>query len=313
MSESLINLNLDELSPSLLDAGFGAVGAVDFELAWPLYQEHARHYQNWIDSKKHGEMEYLRRGLERRLNPKLVFPELNSVLAVILPYTPHPIGASGLRYARYLNGPDYHDVIKEKLEKTIQFWISEKKVPDSFRYKVCVDTSSVLERSWAMLCGLGWIGKNTLLIHPKLGSYFFLGIVFMNALSGREPILLKDYCGACTRCIKACPTEALVPHSLDANKCISYLTLEKRGEWEKAPITTKGYLAGCDLCQEVCPYNTKAVRSSPIIEPSPHLELNFETLFNESEEDYRARVLGTSLSRIKYQDFKRNLNATTRS
>jgi epoxyqueuosine reductase len=308
MSALLTKLSFADLAPAFLAQGFGAVGAVDFELALPLYQEHASRYQAWLNAKKHGAMDYLQRGLPRRLDPTLVFPELKSVIAVLLPYSPHPIQANGLQYARYLNGSDYHETIQQKLESAMQNLIAEQTVPKDFRYKICVDTSAVLERTWAMLCGLGWIGKNTLLIHPQLGSYVFLGVVFTNAEFNLGPELLKDYCGSCTRCLEVCPTKALSPHDLDARTCISYLTLEKRGEWE-TPLPTQGFLAGCDLCQEVCPYNTKAMKAIPPEKIAAHLEFDIETLLAETEVAYKARVKGTALSRVKYADFRRNLTA----
>jgi epoxyqueuosine reductase len=308
MSAPLTSLNFSDLSPFFKAAGFEAVGAVDYQKALPLYQEHAERYRNWITTKKHGEMRYLERGLERRLDPTLVFPELKSVIAVALPHDPHPAQVQGLKYARYLNGADYHDSIKQKLEEAIRGLKGAGLVPESFQYKICVDTSAVLERSWALLCGLGWIGKNTLLIHPQLGSYLFLGVVFTNAEFGLAPQLLKDYCGECTRCIRSCPTGALQSHDLDARECISYLTLEKRGEWNQA-YPTSGFLAGCDLCQEACPYNTKAVKVRPQSEMASHLVFDAEILRGETESAYKKRVEGTALSRIKYADFRRNLEA----
>lgn len=312
MSGPRINLDFETLSPFLEGQGFAVTGAVDFEAATPLYQEHAARYREWITAGKQGEMAYLERGLARRLDPKLVFPDLQSVITVAMPYGPHPVGEPTLRYARYLNEDDYHDVMKSKLERAFLQMAEQKLLPDAFNYKICVDTSAVLERTWAVLSGLGWIGKNTLLIHPQHGSYLFLGVVFTNAIFNKEVTLLKDYCGSCTRCISSCPTEALSSHDLDSRKCISYLTLEQRGSWS-APQPLNGFLAGCDLCQESCPYNTKAVKKS---EPSPllpHLVLDADRLKEESEDEYRARVKGTALSRVKYADFRRNLKSVLSS
>src|SRR5690606_9214103 len=127
----------------------------------------------------------------------------------------------------------------------------------TLEWKVCVDTSAVLERSWAALSGLGWIGKNTLLIHPQYGSYLFLAEVLLSVRTGEGPKPLKDYCGNCTRCLSACPTGALEPHWLKSQDCIAYLTLEKRGAWDKNEEFKRKmgtWVAGCDLCQEVCPF-----------------------------------------------------------
>jgi epoxyqueuosine reductase len=291
------------------DHGFPVAGAVDFELAHPEYQKHAARYQAWIENGSHANMEYLKRGLERRLNPKLVFPELESVFTVLKPYSPHPVGDGNIRYARYLDGPDYHEAMKDGLAAAIEAAKKTLMLPENFQYKICVDTSSVLERTWAVLSGLGWVGKNTLFIHPQWGSYVFIGVIFTNLKMQLAPKLLPDYCGNCSRCLQACPTQAFIePHYLESQKCISYLTLEKRGPWEKA-YDTQGFVAGCDVCQEVCPYNSKRVKSTPVESSASYLITNIEKLLAETESEYRTRVNGTALARIKFQDFKRNLLA----
>ncbi|MBC7397745.1 MAG: 4Fe-4S binding protein, partial [Bdellovibrionales bacterium] len=133
-----------------------------------------------------------------------------------------------------------------------------------------------------------------------------------NSVFSEAPKILKDYCGSCTRCLSACPTGALENHDLDSRKCISYLTLEKRGEWEQE-YPLKGFLAGCDLCQDVCPYNSKAVRYTEAEAIQPHLICDLETLSEETEVEYRERVKGTALSRVKYADFRRNLKSVISS
>ena len=294
-----------ELKTIFKNHQFPISGVVDYELAHPQYQAHALRYQQWIQNESHGEMAYLSRGLDRRLNPKLVFPELKSVLVVGKPYSPHPVGSEQIRYARYLNGPDYHEAMKASLQDAM-LEIKQTLGP-AFLYKICVDTSAVLERSWAALTGMGWIGKNTLFIHPEYGSYLFLGVVFTNFEFQAEPKTHPDYCGHCTRCLVSCPTQAFTePHYLESKKCISYLTLEKRGEW-KEQFDTKGFVAGCDLCQEVCPYNLKIVKRTPHEAPASYLITDEAYLKNETKEQYQARVKGTALSRIKFEDFKRNI------
>ncbi len=294
------------LTEILEKEGFPVSGLVDVSAVREEYGRHSSRYAQWIAEGKHGEMGYLLRGLDRRLNPELVFPGVKSVLAVLRPYSPHPVGDEDLRYARYLNGPDYHETIQSGLDRAMNAWKTERGWGEEFQYKICVDTSAVLERTWAVLAGLGWIGKNTLLIHPQLGSYVFIGVVFLNREFGFLPELLKDYCGPCTRCLGACPVGALADHDLDSRKCISYLTLEKRGPFEEN-VELHGYVAGCDLCQEVCPYNTKPVRRSVPVPPAAHLVLDESILLSETEVEYRERIRGSALSRVKYPDFKRNL------
>ena len=291
----------DDLKLRLTENNFPLVGAVDYESIAPLYSEHGERYRSWIDRSFHGDMAYLQRGLERRLDPKLVFPELQSAVVVARPYAVQQVGDASLRYARYLNGEDYHECMKSDLEDVFR--------GSDFKYKICVDTSAVLERTWAALAGLGWIGKNTLLINPQYGSYLFLGVVFTDQKFEQKFEPKKDFCGNCERCLKVCPTQAIVaPHDLDARKCISYLTLEKRGSWDQE-YDTKGFLAGCDLCQEICPYNTKPVRYNTETGTASYLMFDEEKLLAETETEYRQRVKGTALTRVKFADFKRNLKA----
>lgn len=304
MSDQVPTLNFEKLKQDLLAEGFFAVGAFDFSLVESELRFHREQYQKWIAAGYHGSMAYLERGLERRFNPELVMPGAVSAVVVAQAYDPRPVEKDSIRYARYLNGPDYHVAIPEKLERVF------KTIPE-VKSKICVDTSAVLERAFGAIAGLGWIGKNTLLIHPQHGSYFFIGVVLTNAHTFRGSDLLKDYCGNCERCLNACPTQAFpAPHVLDSKKCISYLTLEHRGPVEPSP-QTDGYLAGCDRCQEVCPFNTKSVRIADEVwgdfTVNASIELNQELLAQETEEAYRMRVRSSSLKRVKYADSRRNL------
>ena len=320
LSPSLLN----SLKVAAIEAGFGAASGVDLDLAWPLFQEHVRHYDQWLALGHSAEMHYLVRGRDRRADPRLVFSDAQSVFCVLEPYRKAPAGnldpSRGPRYARYLDGPDYHERIATRLDGVMSA-VSQKYPELHLSWKTCVDTSAVLERSWAALSGLGWIGKNTLLIHPQLGSYVFIGVVLLSEKLGKAPELLPDYCGNCTRCIQGCPTGAIeAPHSLNSNRCIAYWTLEKRGELQLSPQDQKSlgsWIAGCDLCQEVCPFNTKPSRqaarhpeSEPRFENSPLRVDSWEELENETVEAYRARVKGTALSRVKPDMFRRNLQLT---
>lgn len=317
---------MDERGLSLIKAakefGFAEAGVVDLlplvESPDSPFAAHRSRYDEWLSRGFAGEMGYLERGRDRRHDPRIVFPEALSVFCVLWPYRKKPAGRSpeeGVRYARYLEGKDYHDVLKNKLEEFLDRFSSRSESDLSLRWKVCVDTSAVLERTWASLCGLGWIGKNTLLIHPKHGSYHFIGVALLNRGFGAEPKRHPDYCGNCTRCLSACPTQAFVePGWLDSRKCISYLTLEKRGSWDASPeVLTKigNWVAGCDICQEVCPFNQKAVKQDLHNPESEDLGaiavMHWRDLLEESEEDYRVRIRDSSLSRVKPAQFRRNL------
>jgi len=313
-TERITDSSLESLFQAFRDTGFPLVGAVDLELAQADFALHAKRYEEWISAGFHGEMQYLVRGEDRRKNPALVLPGAKSVIAVAIPYRRQPAHAEDAapRYARYLEGPDYHTHLPNLLETPLREWAEREGV----KWKICVDTSAVLERSWAALCGLGWIGKNTLLINPKLGSYLFIGVIFLDRETGRAPAPLPNFCGNCQACITSCPTEAFVsPGKLDSRKCISYLILERRGEWPneaKSQSDKMGnWVAGCDICQEVCPFNLKPsklpetwpsdVRDSALIS-------DWTTLDGESEQEYQARVKTSALSRIKFPDMRRNIS-----
>lgn len=302
--------------------GFPLAGSVDLDLASQAIQPHIAHFDQWLAAGYAGKMDYIQRGRDRRADPRLLFPQAQSIFCVAMPYPKQPAGAEnsskGPRYARYLQGPDYHIEITEKLERVMQAVNSRLSAAQKspLIWKVCVDTSAVLERSWAELCGLGWIGKNTLLIHPRYGSYLFLGEVLLSASTGRAPSPLPNYCGNCNRCLTTCPTQALPsPRVLDSNRCISYSTLEKRGDLA-LPKEQKekfgNWIAGCDICQEVCPFNRKptqeALCNGENIPKNISTELNqWEDLLREDSNAYRERVRHSALKRIKPEQFSRNL------
>jgi len=298
-------------------AGFAEAGGVDLAAAAPFFGEHVARFDTWLADGYHSTMEWLRRGRDRRADPALVFPGAKSIFCVLLPYSARPHGQAdpreGVRYARYLAGPDYHDDISKRLA-TMMATVAPSHA--GLEWKACVDTSAVLERTWAALAGLGWIGKNTMLIHPKLGSYTFIGSVLLNQELGAAPRPLPNWCGSCTRCLEGCPTQAF-PRAgiLDARRCISALTLEYRGETlpEAPDLNTAPWVAGCDICQEVCPFNLKRSRLE-MDSPQPGAQPSrWQELEAESEENYRARIRDSALSRVKYRMFQRNLAAARKA
>ncbi len=345
---------LELLVESARAEGFPLAGGVDIERALEgPFPEHVQRYDEWLRAGHAGAMSYLERGRDRRADPRRVFEPAQSVFCVAIPYEPRPVGSSapavGPRYARYIRGSDYHHDLAERLERAIAAaaarWdavrgaagrsggpaagandsaSAEPRAP--LTWKVCVDTSAVLERSWAALAGLGWIGKNTLLIHPQHGSYLFLAEALLSEPLGRGPSPLPNYCGQCTRCLDACPTSAFTrPQLLDANRCLSYWTLEKRGELALSAADARAvgtWVAGCDLCQEVCPFNTKPARkaeadpappASPSSSASAEWPLTWEEHLRETPEQYKERVKFSALSRVKPQQFRRNLAIALRN
>lgn len=276
-------------------AGVAAVG--------PL-EDFAR-YQEWVDRGMAGEMRYLAdRRAAIRQDPANLLEGVQSVICVGKLYnSAEPDDAHISRYAR---GRDYHDVMREALERMAQ----RLRESEPFEYKICVDTAPLLERSLARLSGLGWIGKNTCLINEPLGSWFFLGeLITTLALPPGSPP--PDRCGSCTRCIDACPTQALVPDgegwTLDARRCISYLTIELRGPIPETFHRAIGDLVfGCDICQQVCPWNSRApVTEEP--EFASRALPSLEAWAAMSEAEFREATRGTPLARPKYPGFMRNV------
>ncbi len=215
-------------------------------------------FKEWLDKGFAGSMGYLHRHAKSRVDVRAWLPSARSVIVVALNYQqptpPRPDDRPRGRVAMYAWGEDYHVVLREKLEVLVARMRAEFAGP--FEAHVCVDTSAIIERELAAMAGIGWIGKNTMVLHPSLGSYFFLGVIITDlslAPDAPEP----DHCGTCTRCLEACPTQAFPqPYVMDARRCISYLTIEHRGEIEPELAAKMGnWVFGCDVCQEVCPYN----------------------------------------------------------
>jgi epoxyqueuosine reductase len=266
--------------------------------------EHGGALEAWLDAGYAGTMSYLDRGRAERLDPARLLPGARSVVAVAMSYN-KSTEDDWRGVSRYARGRDYHDVIRPRLVELGEFIGSAAGAPVASR--AAVDSSAVLERDLAARAGLGWIGKNTNLLTPSLGSYFFIGIVLTTAelpFDQREP----DRCGTCTACLDACPTRAFVaPYVLDARRCISYLTIEHRGDIAGELADQIGeWVFGCDVCQEVCPWNRKAEPGhEPALEPSGSFGA-LESLLELDREEFRARFRGSALTRTKRAGLLRN-------
>lgn len=274
-----------------------------------LPQDHV-FFLDWLAKGHAGEMNYLEKRKDERSDPRSLLPSARSVISVALSYNPtpehypilekHPISC-------YAWGQDYHEVVREKLEGLAKFITAE--LAPGAQTKVYADTGPILERSFAAQSGLGWIGKNTLLLNKTFGSFLFLGEILTDAeLVFDEPV--ENLCKTCTACLDACPVGALEePGLLNANKCISYLTLEHRSDLP-ASADLYGYLAGCDLCQTVCPYNQKAPAGrEPAFQPRPEvLALTLEKAEAMSESEFKAFTRHSALERVKFPMWKRNVD-----
>jgi epoxyqueuosine reductase len=268
---------------------------------------HGAAFERWLDDGRAGTMGYLERTRRERLDPATLLPGARAVVAVALSYRPveddTPAGR-GMRVARYVGDRDYHDVIRPRLEALAGF--IDSAAGPGVRSRAAVDTSAVLERDLAARAGLGWFGKNTNLLTPSLGSWFFIGIVLTTA----EPAFDDegpDRCGTCTACLDACPTAAFTaPYVLDARRCISYLTIEHRGDIDeplRPLIGSWGF--GCDVCQDVCPWNRKAATTrepafASATAPSP------EELLTLDDRAFRERFRRTALWRSRRAGLLRN-------
>ncbi len=235
-------------------AGFDLVG-----VASAAPPTHWQAYEDWLGRGFGGQMAYLARNLDRRGDPRAILPGARSILCVGALYHPGPSDGPGSeptgQISSYARGDDYHDVMTPRLQAVLDE--IRKRWPDT-EGKVYVDTGPVLERDFAEAAGLGWFGKHTNLIHQRSGSFFFIGEILLTLdLQGDAPT--TDHCGTCVRCIEACPTDAIVaPYELDSRKCISYLTIELKGAIPKELRTGVGdWIYGCDVCQDVCPWNEK--------------------------------------------------------
>ncbi|MFI5242628.1 MAG: tRNA epoxyqueuosine(34) reductase QueG [Gemmatimonadales bacterium] len=280
----------------------------------------APYFDRWLERGFAGEMHYLPKWQSKRHDSRLPYEGVHSAIVVAMNYGgTEPAGP----VARYARGDDYHDVMDAKLRSLLQ-WVSAE-VGREVRGRAYVDTGPLLERDLARRAGLGWFGKNTNLINPKLGSFFFLGALLVDLeLAPNEPFA-NDHCGTCTRCIEACPTGAIAePRVLDATRCISYLTIENKGEIPLALRESIGELIyGCDICQEVCPWNESFAQElrEPAFRPRAAIAgKDARTLAREilamTQEEFSAAFRGSPMKRAKLAGLKRNARvvlANTRS
>lgn len=290
--------------------GFNKVGIVS---AAPLADE-GRRLRQWLARGFQAEMGWLARDVEKRLNPLAIFPQVRSVVVVALNYyTPHEhqqTPGTG-KVSRYAWGDDYHDVLKEKLLALLS-WIREQE-PET-EGKVCVDIQPTLDKAWAVRAGLGWLGKHANVITPDHGSWVFIGELFLNLELDHDTETIEDHCGTCTLCIDACPTAAITePYVVDSNKCISYATIEVRGPQLPAAIESdlSGWLYGCDVCQDVCPWNRfEEVTSETRFAPRPNnVDAKLDEILELTPETYAARFRGSAMKRAKLAGLQRNARA----
>ena len=296
-------LALDELRKLAAGCGFELCGVTPARPA-----ADAACYERWADAGYAGKMGYLTDyRKERRRDPRSLLAAAETIICVGKLYNgpdPYCDDAGHAQISRYAWGRDYHDVLREGLEQLAQ-------ALGEHQYKICVDTAPLLERSYAQLAGLGWIGKNTCLINQQSGSWYFLGELLTSLRITSELQPAADRCGTCTRCIDACPTQAILPvdarrHTIDARLCISYLTIELRGEVPEALRPALGnHVFGCDICQDVCPWNARAPVTDQFAPLHPAQPL--EKLAALTPQQFQAMFRDTPVPHARYTGFLRNV------
>ena len=272
-------------------------------------EKEARDLEAWLNLGMQADMQWMENNFDKRTDPRLLMPGAKSVISFLFNYYPEKSQdhTDAPKISKYAYGKDYHFVIKEKLGLLLHDLQAEL---GKFEARIFVDSAPVMDKAWAAKSGLGWRGKNTNLIHPKMGSFFFIGEIICDLdLLADGPI--KDYCGTCTRCLDECPTDALIaPNKIDAGKCISYLTIELRGampEWALGKMDD--WIFGCDVCQDVCPWNRfSKTHQEKLFEPHEKLLSMDRKQWQEITEEVYAEIFKKSaVKRTKFEGLKRNI------
>ena len=303
---SVIEKNTQLIKSFAAKQGFDYCGIAKAE----LLTEDAKRLESWLNKGMHGTMQYMENNFDMRIDPSRLVPDAKSVITLLFNYFPDELQiATAPKIAKYAFGNDYHEVIREKLT----LFLAEIKLSvGEVNGRGFVDSAPVMERSWAQKTGLGWIGKNGNLINKQSGSFFFIATLIVDLELNYDVGYAKDYCGTCTKCIDNCPTEAILPDKvIDGSKCISYFTIELKDAL--IPDAMKGtfdnWMFGCDVCQDVCPWNrfskpTNEIKFTPIPAVLNFTNNDWEEL---TEENFKLIFKNSPLKRSKFTGIKRNL------
>ena len=296
-----------------IDLGFQCVGIT----AAQDQEDVGIHLREWLHRGYGGTMNWIARRTEERIHIQEYFPEVRSVIVVGMNYFPGvaPTDPNVGAVSNYAWGGDYHDLLKSRLHQLLQ--LIQEHVPQ-VKSRICVDTSPVLEKAWAQQAGLGWIGKHTNLITRSHGSWLFLGELMLDLELQADSPFLQDHCGSCTRCLDACPTQALVaPYILDARKCISYLTIEHRETLPENHCKAMGnWIYGCDICQQVCPWNNQSqkITEEEIFHDQRGISNRpLENWQSVTESQFSILFKGSAVKRVKSEQFQRNIRNALRN
>jgi epoxyqueuosine reductase len=286
--------------------GFSGIAIAKAEFMEP----EARKLEEWLNLGLHGEMSFMTKHFDLRTDPTKLIPNAKSVICLLYNYYTEnkQMDADAPKISMYAHGRDYHKVVYKRMKKLLKYM---KSIAGDIGGRCFVDSGPVMERDWARRSGLGWTGKNTLLIHPTKGSYFFLGEIICD-LELEYDLPIKDFCGTCTRCIEACPTEAISPEGylVDASKCISYLTIELKDEIPKEFASKMdNWMYGCDICQQVCPWNkfSQLHDEADFMAPPELLYMSKKEWKELNEETFEVIFKGSPVKRAQYDGLKRNI------
>ena len=288
-----------------LRLGFDSIGVSKAE----FLEDEAPRLESWLQNGFHGQMSYMENHFDKRLDPTLLMPGAKSVISLTYNYFPKEFQREdSYKLSKYAYGEDYHSVVRDKLRDLVA---SMQKRLGSFHARVFTDSAPIMERSWAQRSGLGWIGKHSLLINKSKGSYFFLAEIITDLELQADTPFSTDHCGTCTRCVDACPTQAIIPDkTIDASKCISYFTIELNGEIP-AEFREKfeDWMFGCDICLDVCPWNRFSLpHSEPRFEPRSEILQYSKKDWEEITEDlFKDLFANSAVERTKFSGLKRNL------
>jgi epoxyqueuosine reductase len=300
-------LNSQSIKEAAQAVGFDACGIAEAT----VLTDDELHLRPWLEEGCHAEMGYMAEHVDMRYDPRLLLTGARSVISVLLGYKPSQRMEGKAKIAQYAYGQDYHERVKEMLYRLIA--TIREAYPD-FEAKPCVDTVPISDRAWAVRAGLGWRGRNTLLVNPELGSYCYVGELVTTAEVDEYDRQIENGCGECHRCVEACPNGCLVPlknggYWNDARRCASYHTIENRAETLPDDVRLSGYAFGCDCCQLVCPYN---VRAEVRFQLDDDNKKRLESLAESDEATFRKATRHTALNRIKFRQWSRNISSQGR-
>ncbi len=311
-NESKQSALAEKLKRKALDLGFDACGIAKAQ----HLNDEAKRLETWLTNGQHASMAYMAQNFEKRVDPRKLVPDAKRVVTVLYNYWQGVAHAKDAgKISRYAWGDDYHQVMKERLYE-LYSWLEGE--VNTLSGRVFVDSAPVMDKVWAQRSGLGWIAKSTNLINPRVGSWFFIGTLIIDLPLACDDPTTYDHCGSCTRCIDACPTDAIYqPYAVDANRCISYWTIEHRGDSlpEEIILQQEDWIFGCDICQDVCPWNKfrRQTKDSRFLPREGIQDTPLEEWEELDLEAFRKRFRGSAVKRAKYEGFKRNVRAARQS